>query len=493
MMRRVLPFIPALLLAACAVGPDYQAPAAPPKTALAPPPKLPDQGLLAGRDIPADWWALFRSPALDGLVREAMAHNADVAAAQAALRVARENAYANAGSFLPAIDASFQATRQKDPTGTVAPTAANNAPQLNLFTPQLSVSYSPDLWGGTRRGQEALDATTEGQRFQVEATYLTLTSNVVVAAVTEASLRGQIDATRSIIADAGKALAILRRQRDLGQVSAADVAAGETALAQAEQTLPPLEKQLEQQRHQLNALLGRMPADPTPETFQLGDLALPGELPYSLPARLVEQRPDIRLAAANLHVASANVGVAVANRLPNLTLSGAAGSSASALNSLFTAGNGFWNFGASLTQPVFEGFSLAHKEKAARAALDQAAAQYRSTVVLAFQNVADTLSALKSDGDALAAAQRADAAAAHALDLARRQLALGAAAPSAVLAAQQAAAQARMALVQAQATRLMDTAALFQALGGGWWNVPPAQEGDEPGHAAPPDGGFITR
>ncbi|TWB43866.1 efflux transporter outer membrane subunit [Nitrospirillum pindoramense] len=483
MMRRALTLIPALCLAACAVGPDYQTPDAPPPQALAAPPKVAGQALLAGRDIPADWWALFKSPALDGLVREAMAHNADVAAAQAALRVARENALANVGSFFPSVTGSFQATRQKDPTGTVAPTAANNAPQLNLFTPQLSISYSPDLWGGIRRAQEALDATAEGQRFQVEATYLTLTANVVVAAVTEASLRGQVAATQSIIADADKALTILRRQRELGQVSAADVAAGETAVAQAQQGLPALEKQLEQQRHQLNALLGRMPADPTPETFQLSDLTLPAELPYSLPVRLVEQRPDIRLAAANLHAASAAVGVAIADRLPNLTLSGATGSSASALDSLFSPGNGFWNFGATLTQPIFDGFSLMHKERAARAALDQAAAQYRSTVVLAFQNVADTLSALKSDGDALAAAQRADAAAAHSLALARRQLELGAVAPSVVLAAQQAAAQARLTLVQAEASRLMDTAALFQALGGGWWNVPPAEAGGEAGHA----------
>ncbi|MBB6254626.1 NodT family efflux transporter outer membrane factor (OMF) lipoprotein [Nitrospirillum iridis] len=492
-MRIALLLLPVLSLAACAVGPDYQTPAAPAPAALPSPPPLRDQALLAGRDIPADWWALFKSPALDGLVREAMAHNADVAAAQAALRMARENALANAGAFLPTIDGSFQASRQKDPTGTVAPTAANNAPQLNLFTPQLSVSYSPDLWGGTRRGQEALEATVEAQRFQVEATYLTLTSNVVVAAVAEASLRGQIAAAQAIVDDAGRAVAILRRQRDLGQVSAADVAAGEAALAQAEQALPPLEKQLEQQRHQLNALLGRMPADPTPETFQLADLTLPVELPYSVPVRLVEQRPDIRLAAANLHVASADVGVAIADRLPNLTLSGATGSSASALNSLFAAGNGFWNFGATVTQPIFDGFSLAHKEKAARAALDQAAAQYRGAVVLAFQNVADTLSALKADGDALAAAERADAAASHALALARRQRELGSVAASAVLAAQQAAAQARTTLVQAQAVRLMDTAALFQALGGGWWNVAPVEAGAAPGHAAPPDGGLITR
>ncbi|MDE1146172.1 MAG: efflux transporter outer membrane subunit [Azospirillaceae bacterium] len=482
------------MLSACAVGPDYSQPAAPAADALGKPPVLPaDQALVAGMDIPGRWWTLFKSPALDGLIRAAMANNPDLAAAQAALRVAREDALANEGSFLPSISGSFQATRQKDPTGTVAPTAANNAPQLNLFTPQLAVSYSPDLWGLNRRGQESLEAAAEAQRFQVGATYQTLAANVVVAAVTEASLRGQIAATRDIIASDAKVLDVLRRQRDLGQVSTADVAVAEATLAQAEQALPPLEKQLEQQRHQLNALLGRLPGDATPETFQLADLTLPAEVPYSLPVRLVEQRPDIRQAAADLHAASAQVGVAIANRLPNLTLSGATGSSSSALNTLFSPGNGFWNFGATLTQPLFDGFALAHQEKAARAALDQAAAQYRSTVVLAFQNVADALSALKADGDALAAAQRADDAASRALTIARKQLELGSVAPSTVLAAQQAASQARLSLVQAQAARLADTAALFQALGGGWWNVPPADKDGQPGWAEAPQGGLISR
>lgn len=483
----------ALLVSACAVGPDYQAPPAPDAKALPAPDGADGHGqkVTPGLDIPAQWWGLYHSPALNHLVEEAMAHNADVAAAQAALRVARENAWANVGGFLPVVSGNFSASRQKDAAGTVQPTAASNAPQLTLYTPQLSVSYSPDVWGATRRAQESLDAQSEAQRFQTEATYLTLTSNVVVAAVNEASLRGQIAATRDIIAVASHLLDILRRQRDLGQAAGADVAAQEAALAQAQQQLPPLEKQLAQARHQLNALLGRLPGDETPETFQLADLTLPGEVPYSLSAQLVEHRPDIRMAAANLQSASAQVGVAVANRLPNLTLSAATGSSAAALDSLFTPGNGFWNFGASLTAPIFDGFTLAHKEKAARAALEQAAAQYRSTVVTAFQNVADSLSALKSDGDALTAAERSEAAAARSLAIARHQLELGAVAPMVALTAQQTWQQARLALVQAQAGRLEDTAALFQALGGGWWNL---HNGDDvpPGHSLPSKTGLAV-
>ena len=483
-IRMVTLLLPALL-AGCAVGPDFKSPpapavdalgASPATTSAAPGPFGAAQLFQADADISAVWWQLFQSPALNHLIDEALAHNADLEAAQASLRVARETASANLGVFYPNLQGTAQALRQKDPTASVQPTATNNAPILNLFTPQLSVSYVPDLWGGNRRAQESLAAQSEAQRFQTEATRLTLTSNVVVAAILEASLRGQVEATQRIVALESESLDILNRQLDLGQVAEADRLGQETALALAQETLPPLLKQLEQQRHQLTALLGRLPAEASTERVDLIDLQLPTTLPAALPSRLVEQRPDIRMAEANLQSASALIGVAIANRLPNVTLDGALGSSATTLQQLFKPGTGFWSFGATASQPLFDGFSLLHKERAARAAYDQAAAQYRSTVITAFQNVADCLQALQSDADALRAALVADHAADGSLAIARRQLELGAIGYLALLNAEQSALQARIALVQAEASRLADTAALFLALGGGWWNRSPPSD-----------------
>jgi len=473
MLKRSLPLILPLLLAACAVGPDFERPAAPPETALGPV----SADAAATKDIPAQWWELFHSAALNRMIVEALAHNADLAAAQAALKVARETALANEGNFYPSLTGSFQASRQKDPTASVSSTSASGAPQLNLFTPQLTVGYVPDVWGGVRRGQESLDAQAEAQAFQLEATHLTLASNLVVAAITEASLRGQLTATRRVVEIERESLAVVKKQLALGQVAETDMLAQEAALAQTEQTLPPLEKQLAQQRHLLSALLGRMPGDEPNDTFELADLHLPRDLPAALPSKLVEQRPDIRMAEANLQSASALVGVAIANRLPNITLSGAVGSEALSLDKLFTPGNGLWSIQGTLTQPLFDGFSLMHKERAARAALDQASEQYRSTVITAFQNVADSLTALKLDADTVRAATVADSAASRTLATARKQYQLGQIAYLDLLNAEQASLQARIALVQAQAGQLADSAAMIQALGGGWWNRP-RPEGD---------------
>ncbi|HMA52051.1 MAG TPA: efflux transporter outer membrane subunit, partial [Magnetospirillaceae bacterium] len=397
MKRALPPLLLAAMLCSCAVGPDYQPPAPPAETALG-------AGSSPGTgDIPARWWELYRNPALDRLIEEALVHNADLAAAQAALKVAHEASAANQGVFYPTLQGSFQASRQKDPTATVQPTAANNAAQVTLYTPQLSISYGPDLWGGNRRAQESIEAQERAQSFQTEATYSTLAATVVVTAIEEAGLRRQIAATSRIIELARNSLEILKRQSAAGQVSDQDVAAQEAALAQAEQTLPPLTRQLDQTRHQLTALLGRLPAEEPQESFELTALHLPDPMPAALPSRLVEQRPDIRMADAELQAASAQIGVAIANRLPNITLDGSLGSEATRLQDLFTPGTGLWSASAGLTQPLFDGFTLLHKERGARAAYEQAAAQYRSTVIGAFQNVADCLAALKSDAVLLAA------------------------------------------------------------------------------------------
>jgi len=469
------------LLTSCAVGPDFERPPAPEVKGYTAQPLAPatESADVAGGaaqhfvegDLPAEWWTLFHSDQLNKLIEQALKANPEVEAAQAALRAARENVYAQEGAYFPSVSGNFSPSRQK--TSAVLQPVPNSGAQIyNLYTAQVNVSYSPDVFGLNRRTVESLDAQAEAQRFQLEATYLTLTSNVVASAVQEASLRGQIAAAQKIIDVETELLDLFKRQEKLGQISEMDSAAQEAALAQAQQALPPLQKQLAVQRDQLTALLGRLPSEEPSEIFELSSLQLPEDLPVSLPAKLVEQRPDIRMAQENLRAASAEIGVAIANRLPNITLDASEGTTALAFNKLFTAGTRFWGLAGGVTQPIFEGGTLLHKERAAQANFDQAAAQYRSTVITAFQNVADTLHALQSDAQALKAAVRAERTAARSLELTRTQLRLGAVNYLAVLNAQQTYLQAEISLVQAQANRYADTAALFQALGGGWWNKP---------------------
>ena len=472
--RLTLALLAAAALAGCAAGPDYQRPALALPNAYVPAaaaPSASDQRYVA-QDIPAQWWQLFHSDQLNALINASLAQNPTLAAAQAALRGAQENLYAQQGTRWPTVDASLASTRQKT-AGVLASPLASNDYYYNLHTTQLTVSYTPDLFGANRRQIESLQAQAESQRFQLEASYLTLTSNVANAAIQEAALRGQLEASRAIVASQRLLLDSGRKLLALGQSSEADVAQQEAALAAAEAALPPLEKQLSAQRNALAALAGRYAADGVDASFTLDALQLPAELPRTLPSTLVEHRPDVRAAEALLHAASADVGVAAANRLPNVTLGvNAWGSSASSLGDLLKAGSGFWTLAGSITQPVFDGGALKHKQAAAQAAYEQAAAQYRAAVINAFQNVADALQAIDANAAALRAAQRAEQAAARSLAMARRQQELGDISTVALLASEQAWQQAKFASVQAQANRLSDTVALFQALGGGWWNRP---------------------
>ena len=461
------------LFGGCAVGPDFHRPAPPPSAGYQPRKLVAhddQQTFVQGLDIPGQWWTLFHSRQLDSAVRRALAANPTLQAAQAALRQARENVYAQEGSFFPSLDASFAPSRTKTATRSVSIASANGSPYFNLFTGQLSASYTPDIFGANRRQVESLVAQADQQRFQLEAAYLTLSASLVTACINEASLRAQIDETRRIVAIEADLLAVLNRQNALGQIAQVDVLAQRTALAQAQALLPPLQKQLDQQRDALASLLGAPPDQVIAETFALGDITLPAQLPVTLPAALVDQRPDVRQAEANLHAASAQVGVAIANRLPVLNLTAQGGTQANYFNDMFASGNGFWMLAASVTQPVFDGGTLLHKARAAWAALDQAKAQYRSTTLAAFQNVADTLAALQTDADALAAAVTAEKAAGETLRIVQLQVSLGQVAYLGILNAQQTALQAELALVQARAGRLADSAALFQALGGGWWH-----------------------
>ena len=481
------------VLAGCAVGPDFERPAAPDVTGYTPQPLAEQtssagvkggeaQRFVQGLDIPGQWWTVFHSQALNSLVEEALKNNPTLPAAEAALRQAWENVYAEQGAFFPTAVVSYSPSRNKTATGVTFTAASSGKPWFTLHTAQVVVAYAPDVFGGTRRQVESLMATTEFQRYQVEATYLTLTSNVVTAAVQEASLRGQIAATEEIIKIQTESLGILRKQLELGKVAGADVAAVEATLAQAEATLPPLQKQLAVQRDLLTALIGRLPSQEPAEKFELAALKLPLDLPVSLPSKLVEQRPDIQSAEAQLHVASASIGVAIAAQLPQFTLTGNAGTTANQINQLFiTPGTAFWTFAGNVAQTVFDAGTLLHKKRGADDAFEEAAAMYRSTVITAFQNVADALHALESDAETLKATYAAERAAFKSLEIARMQLQLGAIGYLGLLTAENTYDTALTALVQAQAARYADTAALFQALGGGWWNredVAPAKKWD---------------
>jgi NodT family efflux transporter outer membrane factor (OMF) lipoprotein len=422
-----------------------------------------------GADLPGDWWTIFHDKDLDALVERALKANPDLRAAQAALRVARESAAAQRGGYVPAVSAGVQANRTRT-SGDLSPVPTSGAQIYNLYTPQVSVSFVPDLFGLNRRTVESLEAQEQAARYALAATHITLTSNLAAAAIQEASLGAQAEATRQMIASNARLLEILRDQLAKGYASRLDVAAQEAQLAQAAATLPPLLKQLAQQRDLRVLLTGSFPGqDPDPR-LDLADFTLPRDLPLSLSSRLVAQRPDVLLAEANLHAACAQVGIAVANRLPSLTLTADAGSSAVSGSNLFKAATAFWDVGAGLTQPIFQGGTLMHRERAARAAYEQAEAQYRSTVLTAFQNVADTLHALQQDAEGLKAASDAKSATTTALELTRRQFEAGRVAMSAVLAAELSNQQAVLAFLQAQAARYTDTVALYQALGGGWWN-----------------------
>jgi len=468
------------LLSGCAVGPDFTPPQAPPVSGYTPdtPPAATTsavdgqvgsgQQFVMGRDIPAEWWKVFHSKEIDALIVEALRANPSLKAAQAALWQAKENLYASAGALLPSADGTASATRQQF---SPAEFGLPGAPEIfNLYQATVNVSYTPDVFGGVRRQIEANAALAEYQRFELEATYLTLTANVVTAAIQEASLRGQIEATEEIIKAESDQLTVVHNQFDAGAATRADVLQQESEVATTEATLPPLQKQLEQQRHVLLALIGHFPNEAGHDRLTLVSLHLPTSLPVSLPSQLVEQRPDIRAAQAQLHQASAQIGVAIANRLPQLSLTAQYGSLALTPAALFTPAAAVWSIGASATQPLFHGFTLLHQERAAKAAYEMADAQYRNTVLTAFQNVADALRALQLDAATLKAQQHAVRVASDTFDLTRGQYRLGAITYVVLLNAERSYQQSRLALVQAQAARFADSAALFQALGGGWWN-----------------------
>lgn len=467
------------LVHGCMVGPNFVAPDAPPVHGYLPegtPGATPSaavhggrsQVFLPGRDLPGDWWRVFRNKQIDAFVAEAIRNHPDIAAAQAALRAARENALAGQGALFPQVSTSGSATRQV--ASLASQGESGNTSPYNLYNASVSVSYVLDVWGGTRRQVEALEAQAEYQRFQMEATYLSLTANVVTAAITDASLRAQIEATQDIITSEQEQLQLVQRQFDLGAVARSDVLSQQSNLAQTQATLPPLQKQLAQQRNQLMAYLGRLPSEDRGEHVTLASLVLPRDLPVSIPSALVRQRPDIAAAEASLHKATATVGVNVANMLPQVQLTASYGRAGLTPDSLFSPGTAAWSIAGSVAQTVFDGGTLFHDKESAIASREQALAQYKSTVITAFRDVADALRAIEADASTLKAQLAFEKAAQESVKISRTQYLAGAVTYPSVLTSEQNYQQAVVARVKAQAARFTDTAALFQALGGGWWN-----------------------
>ncbi len=469
-----------LLLSACAAGPDYRTPELPPGASIGSDATVPVPGpataggarrdvVAVGMDIPAQWWGVFHCAELDDLVAATLANNPNLEAAKAALKAAHEFVLAQQGAYYPAVGVSVQPSRQKVARNLASPLASGLS-VFNLTTSQVTVSYAPDLFGGNARAVESLVAQEDQQRFELEAVRLTLAANVVLAAITDAMLREQIDQTRMIILAQRQIMDSWRTQRQLGQASSADIAAQDALLAAAEAAMPPIEKQFRINRDLLGALQGRTPGEPLAVRFTFQGMSVPEQLPLSLPAELVRHRPDVRIAEEQLHAACAQIGVAVAARWPSFAIDGSLGTAALALVPEFGAAAQFASIAGTLTQPIFDGGALRHRQRAAEALFDQSAALYRATVIGAFQNTADVLHALWTDADALRGAEAAEAATRTTLEIARRQLALGDVTRLAVLGDEQAENQALVTLLQTRAARYADAVALFQALGGGWWN-----------------------
>lgn len=487
-------FIPSLILCAfglssCTVGPDFVPPEAPdPKSYIIdkkPPCKTvstENRGLLKNNagiaqyfrpdlDIPALWWEVFHSKPLNELICLGLQNSPNIHAAKAALRQARSNCLSTWGAvFAPLVTAQGSAQRELLSNAQFGgDTDVPNSP-FSLYNAQVNVSYVLDIWGGGRRRLEGLAAQVEFQRFELEAAYLSLSTNIVNAAIQEASLRSQIEATQELIKTSENQLDIVKRQFTLGAVNLTDVLSQETAVLNFKASLPPLQKNLSATRHLLAVLVGEVPSEDILPKFWFDNLTLPKNLPLSLPSNLVCQRPDVRASLALLHQASANIGVATANMLPNLTLSGYYGWQGNHFNSLFTPSNIVWNYGAQVMQTIFQGGALYYARRAAYDGFEQASAQYYQTVLQAFQNVADTLRAIEQDAIALKAQTEAVRVAKRSLEVAELQFKLGAVNYLSLLNSQQQYQNSKINQIKAKAARFADTAALFQALGGGWWN-----------------------
>jgi len=466
-----------VLVGGCAVGPDFVRPVPPEGERYTHQPTAGStvaadgeaQHFEPGAQIAADWWHLFNSNQIDALVKEAIADNPSLQAAQASLRQSQENLRAGYGVFYPQFNATAGATREKF-------SAANfgqgpNSSIFNLYTLGATVSYALDVFGGDRRAVEGLSAQVDFQRYAALGTYLTLSGNIVNTLVARAAYAAELHATEHIITLQKDQVHIAQAQVDAGTAPYATLLSVQSQLAITEATLPPLRQRFDQTGHLLAALSGHTPAERAPPDIDLADLTLPTDLPISLPSALVRQRPDILAAEAQLHGASANIGVATAAMFPRFTLSGSFGQLGNTGGNLLQSSSSVWSLGADVTAPLFHGGTLWHQRKAAMEAYQAALASYRQSVLGGFEQVADALRALEHDAEGVDAQSRALDAAGRALKLLQANYEAGLASYLQVLVADQQYQQASIGYLQARTQRLQDTAALFVALGGGWWNI----------------------
>ena len=472
-----------LPLTSCMVGPNFHTPIAPQVTSFTEGPAPTStitvtksatagtaQQFIAGRDISGDWWQVFHSPAINELIATAITNSPNLVAAKATLVQAQENLTAQVGgTLLPTVNLPLNAMRQQVRMGSVGTAATPSL--FNLYNASVNVSYALDIFGALRRQIEATRAQVTYEQYELAAAYVTLTSNIVTTAIAAASYRAQIEATSDIVKSLQRELTIMQQQRQLGGVSGNDVLTQTSQLAATQAQLPALQQGLVQARHALATLVGAMPATFVMPEIRLQDLHLPSTLPLSIPSRLVKQRPDVQAAEALMAVANAQVGVATANLFPQITLTGAYGFEALQPANLFKSVNAIWSGSAGLLQPIFAGGSLQAKRRAAQAGYAVAYAQYQQTVLQAFQNVADTIRALEHDAQIFKFEKDNELAASKSLRIDRRLYKLGGVNYTTLLLAEKQYQQAVISRVQAQAARYVDTAALFQALGGGWWNA----------------------
>jgi NodT family efflux transporter outer membrane factor (OMF) lipoprotein len=464
-------------LAGCTVGPDFKRPTEPDVSSFTRDKELnktfdgavesQKQVTLTVNRVEANWWKSFSSEKLNNLIEIALKNNQSIKAAEASIKQANDYVAAQKGYFYPTVQAGYAASRQGD-SSVISPTLQSNSNPYTLHTAQLSISYAPDVFGLNKRTVESLEAQAENQKFQLTALRTTLISNVISAVIQQASIQSQIEATEKIILSQANALNIIKKQFDLGYASDVDVTAQESNLDQAKQLLPPLNKQLEITKDLIAILCGKLPSQGGLDSFTLDEINLPVNLPITLPSSLVEQRPDVRAAEAQMHAASALIGVALANRLPQFSISALYGGSSTKFGQMFSTNNSFWGLTGNVGQTLFDAGTLKYKQKAAEAGFEQAEAQYRNVVLGAYQNVADTLYALDADAKSLLAATGSETSARKSLDLVQKQLDLGYVNSLALINSEQTYQQAKISKIQAQAMRLSDTLALFQSLGGDW-------------------------
>jgi NodT family efflux transporter outer membrane factor (OMF) lipoprotein len=481
------------LLTGCAVGPDFVTPAAPQskdyEVGGTPQPDVENateaqQHFAMGKKVSGSWWQLFHSAQLDSVLQQTIAGNQTLVTAQAALAQAQQGIAQASGALWPQVDIGAGAHRLRVNDAAVG--VAQQGPIVNLFTIGPTLSYAVDPFGGNRRRVEQQEALAQFQDYQLDAAYLTLTGGAATQAVQLASARAQIQAANVIIADDERNLELVRTQRRAGEATQLEVELAQSQLAADRTLLPPLRQQVSVARHALATLVGKAPGEWAPPDFDLAEFTLPQDLPVTLPSELVRQRPDILASEAQLHAASAAVGVATAQLYPNLTLSASFTQEALKPSKLFNPASSIFDVGANLLAPVFHGGALRAQKQATVDAFNGALATYKQTVLTSFQQVADTLQALAHDAELLDAQRRALESAENSLRLTRTTFRYGNVGILQVLDAQRQAEQARLGYVRAQAQRYLDSITLFTAMGGGWsdWKAQTAANGMEAKPAA---------